>query len=180
VLVGSDPLNKWLPWAIGFNPGPGDITYNAGADVITIHEAGVGAYAEDISGVWGGLPDRHIFLTVHIFDPADLDTGDADTILVSPPQATRLRTTDTPVVEIGSDTIECSITIIGATPTIECADPPDAEVGVAYTHQFAVSGGTVRVTGGALPPGLSVNAAGLVTGTPTTPGTFSFKVKTIA
>jgi hypothetical protein len=41
-----------------------------------------------------------------------------------------------------------------------------------------VSAGTVTLTGGALPPGLSISSSGLITGVPTLPGTFSFTVKT--
>ena len=49
---------------------------------------------------------------------------------------------------------------------------PDAIVGVAYQQQLAFSGGTGaptwKLSGGSLPPGLSLSTAGLISGTPTT------------
>jgi hypothetical protein len=87
-----------------------------------------------------------------------------------------------PISGGGVASVDCSITITGSsspdTPTIECAGPPDGNEGEPYSHQFGVSGGTVTLLSGALPPGLSVNSAGLVTGTPTAPGIFVFTLKT--
>jgi hypothetical protein len=52
------------------------------------------------------------------------------------------------------------------------------EVGAAYSEALAASGGTPPytwvVTSGSLPTGLSLNAAGVISGTPTTPGTSTF------
>jgi hypothetical protein len=50
--------------------------------------------------------------------------------------------------------------------------------GVAFSRQMAATGGYGTITwsngGGALPPGLTMNAAGLISGTPTTSGGYSF------
>jgi hypothetical protein len=55
------------------------------------------------------------------------------------------------------------------------------EVGVAYTQTFAATGGTPpytwSVASGALPSGLSLSSAGVVSGTPTAAGTFSVTLK---
>jgi hypothetical protein len=52
---------------------------------------------------------------------------------------------------------------------------------VNYSQQLTTTGGTGSVTwsmgGGALPPGWSLNAAGLLSGTATTDGTYSFAIK---
>jgi hypothetical protein len=55
---------------------------------------------------------------------------------------------------------------------------PAAFVSVAYTAPLAAQGGTLPYTwsgsAGALPPGLSLSAAGLISGTPTATGTYGF------
>ena len=60
--------------------------------------------------------------------------------------------------------------------------PPGGEAGVPYSDQLTVTGGTSpftwSVSAGTLPPGLTLSAsAGLLAGTPTTAGTFTFTVK---
>ena len=57
---------------------------------------------------------------------------------------------------------------------------PSGTVGAAYTFQLAAAGGTTPYAwtiSGNLPPGVTVNAAtGVLTGTPTTAGTYNFTV----
>ena len=59
-------------------------------------------------------------------------------------------------------------------------DVPDGEVGQAYAQALTASGGTAphtfAVTGGTLPPGLSLSAQGALSGTPSAAGDFSFTV----
>lgn len=67
-------------------------------------------------------------------------------------------------------------------PALLFTAPPSGEVGVAYTSQFTVTGGTSpftwSVSSGSLPPGLTLGAStGLLSGTPTTAGTYPFTVK---
>ena len=61
---------------------------------------------------------------------------------------------------------------------LACANPPDGTVGVAYSHQMTLTGGTapytVSITDGSLPDGLSIDDAALITGTPTVAGTFTY------
>ncbi|MBL8211826.1 MAG: putative Ig domain-containing protein [Bryobacterales bacterium] len=56
-----------------------------------------------------------------------------------------------------------------------------ATAGVAYAQALAASGGqppyTWAVTSGDLPPGLSLSAAGILTGTPTAAGSYTFTVE---
>ena len=69
----------------------------------------------------------------------------------------------------------------GPTPTPVCNNPPDGTVGVFYSHSFGVSGGTAPYTwaiiSGAV-PGLALDpSTGIISGTPTTGGTFPITVQ---
>jgi hypothetical protein len=63
---------------------------------------------------------------------------------------------------------------------ITTASLPDGEVGIGYLETLSASGGggsyTFTTSGGALPPGLSLNSGGVLSGTPTLAGSFSFTV----
>jgi len=79
--------------------------------------------------------------------------------------------------------IPCTVLITsptGGTVTVFCNDPPSGIVGMPYTHNFLETGAVSPVwsiSGGALPPGLTLNSmTGQVSGTPTTPGTYTFEV----
>ncbi len=65
--------------------------------------------------------------------------------------------------------------------SIICDNPPAGRVGVFYSHAFPASGGTPPYTFsiiGTLPPGLALNTlTGVVSGVPTTVGTWAFTVK---
>lgn len=68
-----------------------------------------------------------------------------------------------------------------ATPlTISTATLSGATVGSAYSQTLAASGGTTPYTwtrsAGSLPSGLTLTSAGVISGTPTTTGTYSFTV----
>jgi hypothetical protein len=73
----------------------------------------------------------------------------------------------------GSGTVETT------TPEITSDEPEDATEGTPYEHTVTVSGTptpTVTVTEGELPAGLSISDAGVISGTPTTPGTSTFTI----
>ncbi|WP_308797493.1 hypothetical protein [Agromyces silvae] len=75
--------------------------------------------------------------------------------------------------------LESTITINQA-PTIS-GTPPGGTVGQPYSFGYTVTGTpapTVALLAGtSLPPGLTLSAAGVISGTPTTAGTFSFTVE---
>ena len=67
-------------------------------------------------------------------------------------------------------------------PTLTFTAPPDGRIGLAYSNQLTVTGGTSpfawTVSSGSLPDGLSLAAStGLLSGTPTTAGTFTSTIK---
>jgi len=79
---------------------------------------------------------------------------------------------------VGSTTL----TVQPATLTIGTASVPAGTIGLAYSATLAGTGGTSpyswSLASGALPPGLTLAAAtGVISGTPTGAGTFSFTVK---
>ena len=70
---------------------------------------------------------------------------------------------------------------VNVPPSLTFAAPPGGEVGVAYSDALTVGGGTApyawSVSTGTLPPGLTLNpSTGLLSGTPTTAGSYSFSV----
>ena len=83
----------------------------------------------------------------------------------------------------GVTTKALSITIAAAAPslTISTASVPAAQVGVAYTQTMAANGGsapyTWSVTSGSLPTGLTLSAAGVLSGTPTVSGLSAFTIQ---
>ena len=71
-----------------------------------------------------------------------------------------------------------------ASPTLNFPAPPAGPVGVAYSDQLTVTGGTSpfawSVSAGTLPAGLTLNAStGLLSGTPTTVGSSTFTVRVV-
>ncbi|OYW71619.1 MAG: hypothetical protein B7Z37_27275 [Verrucomicrobia bacterium 12-59-8] len=67
-------------------------------------------------------------------------------------------------------------------PAVTTASPlAGGLTGAAYSQVFAATGGTApyhfTIGGGAVPAGLSLSSAGVLNGTPTTAGTFSFTVQ---
>jgi len=68
----------------------------------------------------------------------------------------------------------------GIAPSITSPTPPLATVGTPYTAPITVTGDptiTIAITSGALPAGLVFDPlTGLISGTPTTPGTYSYTI----
>lgn len=129
----------------------------------------------------GGTPGYFYALT-----GGSLPTGltlDTDGSITGTPTATGAFTfTVTATDAYGCTGINSSYSVTIACPTITLDDTlPDGTVGTAYTgHSIQATGGTAPYTyaptGSLLPTGLTLNADGTITGTPTATGTFAFVV----
>ena len=84
------------------------------------------------------------------------------------------------VMDRATATEALSITIKAA-PTISTTSLPNGEVSVAYSQTLTATYGTTpytwSISSGALPAGLSLSSAGVISGTPTTAGTSNFTVQ---
>ena len=95
--------------------------------------------------------------------------------VVMPPGSTE------PVMGTATDKAGNSATtsIHAGPPLITSATPPDGVVGKPYQFDVTASGApapTFAVSAGTLPPGLSLDSTGGITGTPTTTGKFPFTI----
>jgi subtilisin-like proprotein convertase family protein len=74
-----------------------------------------------------------------------------------------------------------SYTLVVGTLAITTSTLPEGRLHLPYAQNLTASGGSIpyvwSLFSGALPPGLTVNSAGSITGTPTQPGTFSFTLR---
>jgi len=85
------------------------------------------------------------------------------------------------VTDSASATATKPLSIVVAGISITTAPAlPNASLNVSYSQTLAAAGGTPpytwALTGGALPKGLALSTAGVITGTPTATGTFQFTV----
>lgn len=91
--------------------------------------------------------------------------------------------TDTATGCLGSRAYTILIAAAGVCPplTLSPATLPPANIGTPYSLAITAAGGTAPYTyslvSGVLPPGLNLSAAGVITGTPTTLGLFSFTIQ---
>ena len=81
---------------------------------------------------------------------------------------------------LDNQTVSLAI-VVNPSVAINPNTPPQGTVGTRYADQLSATGGTGTLTfalagGTTLPPGLSLSNTGLITGTPTTAGTFPFTV----
>jgi uncharacterized delta-60 repeat protein len=141
------------------------------------------AYSQTLTGAGGTAP-----YTFSLATGSTLPTGltlTAAGILAGTP-ATAGSTTFTVQVASGTCSSTQAYTLVVNNPacpalTINPATLTAAPVSVAYNQSFSVTGGTApytfAVSSGALPAGLTLTAAGVLSGTPTTPGTTNFTVR---
>ena len=141
------------------------------------------AYSQTIIGSGGTAP--YTFSVTSGTLPAGL-TLTAAGVLAGTPTAVGTAT----VTIRGTDVNGCFGSIVYtivvtavACPAITLAPPtlPPGTTGVAYSQTITASGGTgpytFAVTSGTLPAGLTLTAAGVVSGTPTTAGTTAFTIR---
>ena len=112
--------------------------------------------------------------------PAGLSLSTAGTISGTPTTAETASFTVQVTSASLSGTASLSITITSA-PTVTTSSLPGGTVGVAYSQTLAATGGdgsySWTISSGVLPAGLSLSAAGTISGTPTAAGAATFTVQ---
>lgn len=135
-----------------------------------VGEAVHGQPRPDVATVWGGFPNAAQSGFSFTFDTTKLTNGD-HTLAVRVVDAAGNATI------IGSRTI----TVQNRVLTIVTNEMPRGKKGEPYNVQLQVANGrapfTWGLTSGSLPPGLSLNISGLVSGTPSAFGVFQFGVR---
>ena len=141
------------------------------------------AYFQALAASGGMLPYAN-WATSNSTLPAGLSLNTAGVLSGTPTKAGAYSFT-IQVTDKGGATASTpfQLTIAPPAPTIATASPlPAGKVNTAYTLTLGASGGTPPYTNwatsnGALPPGLTLSPAGVLSGTPTTAGTYSFTVQ---
>lgn len=91
-----------------------------------------------------------------------------------------LTATDSTAGTAGQASQSYSLSIVSPTLSITPATLPGGSFGVAYSQTLSSTGGTApygyAITAGALPGGITLDTAGLLSGTPNAAGSFSFNV----
>ncbi|KQQ00671.1 hypothetical protein ASG06_15150 [Rathayibacter sp. Leaf185] len=110
--------------------------------------------------------------------PPGLALGTAGRLTGTPTAAGTFGFTLTAVSTAGTAQLSDSVTIASAdTAPALSGDAPGGTVGSAYDFAYVATGApapTVSVTSGTLPPGLALDSAGRLTGTPTTAGVYAY------
>ena len=139
-------------------------------------------YAQTLTAT-GGTPPYSWSVTAGSL-PNGLSLAVSSGVLAGTPTVTGNFTFTVTVTDANSVTAQQQFTLsIGAGLTFTTpASLPNATAGASYSFTMQASGGQApyswSITQGALPDGLSLNAAsGLIGGTPGTPGTFNFTVQ---
>lgn len=114
--------------------------------------------------------------------PTGMTFSSAGVLSGTPTTAGQTRFSVTATNNYGSDTrsIILNVTQTGTRPSITTTSLPAGQVGQAYSQTLAASGTapiTWTRTSGTLPTGLSLSSAGVISGTPTAGGSFTFTVR---
>ena len=153
----------------------------------TVPNGTVGAaYSQQFTASGGTAP--YVFTVSSGALPAGLTLTSAGLLAGTPtvngPSTFTIRATDA-----NGCFVERSYAIVMAAagcPVITLAPPtlPNGTVGVAYSQQITASGGTApytfTVTSGTLPAGVTLSSSGLLSGTPTTPGSSTVSIAVAA
>ncbi|QXZ81773.1 putative Ig domain-containing protein (plasmid) [Rhizobium sp. L51/94] len=117
--------------------------------------------------------------------PAGITVNSATSALSGTPTVTgsfsfTLTATDSTTGTPGQANQSYSLSIISPTLTITPSTLPAGAIGAAYSQTLGTSGGTTpytyAISAGALPSGLNLTTAGVLSGTPTTNGNFNFTI----
>ncbi len=139
------------------------------------------AYSQTLAATGGWVPYTWSVSTGSL--PAGLSLGASTGVISGTPTTVGTYSFTIMVTDgVGGTGTKALTIIIKAAPTITTASLPNGEVSVIYSQTLAATGGWVpytwSVSAGSLPAGLLLGAStGIISGTPTTAGTFSFTIK---
>ncbi|NJD08994.1 MAG: autotransporter outer membrane beta-barrel domain-containing protein, partial [Gemmatimonadetes bacterium] len=154
-----------------------------GVTTTSLPDGTVGAAYEQILAASGGSGTYTWALTSGTL-PAGLTLYASGTISGTPTAAGTSSFTVQAVSGTASAAKALTITVAQPAVTIATATLPDAEVGAAYNQTLTASGGlgsyTWTIASQSPPPGLTLSAAGVLSGTPTTAGTYTFSVRAVS
>ncbi len=149
----------------------------------TLPNGAVGtAYSQTITASGGTAP--YVFAVVSGVPPAGLTLSTGGVLSGIPTSSGSFTFTVRATDSIGCFGDQIYTIIINATncPTITVSPLtlPAANAGTPYNQTITASGGTApytfTVTSGSLPPALTLSSSGTLSGTPTTPGSYTFTV----
>ena len=155
-------INQPITIGAGYPPGTVGHSYNyALAPAVS---GGTGAYTFTATGIL----------------PPGLNLGSSGTLAGIPTLAGTYTFMLTVTDSVGATgTVPMPVTIFPAL-MITTTNLPGGDVGCPYNQTIQTTGGsapiTFALTNGALPPGLMINSSGVVSGTPTAVGSFTFTV----
>jgi FtsP/CotA-like multicopper oxidase with cupredoxin domain len=155
--------------------------------VITTTSLGAGevgiAYFQTLGATGGTIPYTWSISAGSL--PIGLSLGAATGIISGTPTTAgtysfTVRLTDS----IGAIATKPLVIIINPAPSIATTSLPNSDIGAAYSQTLSVTGGTIpftwSISAGSLPTGLTLGATtGIISGTPTTAGTYSFTVRVV-
>ena len=195
LLAGTGASGAITMAGAGGNTVGGCSTAAAGCPVITVSPATAAngtvgaAYSQTFTAAGGTAP--YTFTTDASTLPAGLSLSAAGVLSGTPttaiPQTFDILATDN-VGCLGNRGYTVSIAASGTPPPAGCpvitlapTTLPNTTVGVAYSQTITASGGTspyaYTVTSGGPPPGLTLATSGVLSGTPTSSGTYDFTVR---
>jgi large repetitive protein len=138
-------------------------------------------YRDRLSATRGTTPYRFSVSTGSL--PAGLSLS-ASGVIRGTPTATGTFSFSVKLTDAnGQTTTKATSVTIAAGVTTNFAAPPSGAVGAAYSYRLTATGGTRPYTWsvktGKLPPGIKLNSGGVLSGTPTTAGRYSFAVHVV-
>ncbi len=119
--------------------------------------------------------------------PAGLTLSTAGTISGTPTASgsftftAKVTDSTTPTAQAATESFTITVAAAVTPVTISTGSVSSGQVGTAYSTTLAASGGTTpyswSISSGALPAGVTLSAAGTISGTPTASGSFTFTAK---
>lgn len=178
-----------------FSSAPVTYTLEVSAPTITVTSPAAGSLPDVVAGspynqtfTASGGAGPYTFALATGTLPAGLTLSSAGVLSGTPTQAGAfsfaIRATDSgpgPGGPFSSAATAYTLTVNAPTLAIAPATLVQGRTNQAYSQTFSASGGSApyswAVTGGSLPAGLTLSAAGVLSGTPTTSGTFNISVQ---